>query len=167
MTYRVSPCDSWKWTSILVLRRPIERAGFMRTYASSSRHIVDAVSIWSIATLLTRKILDSLSPSPVQQFSVTLWPSARLNHDYTFSWVILLAFPNASKTHPSQNDLPESKDSVRIPPVSCVDFVRSSWLLWRHSPQSPTRFDRPPSTRAQNAGLLPLRPRRATAQGRA
>jgi len=80
---RVSPCDSWKWTSILVLRRPIESAGFMRTYASSSCHIVDAVSVWFIATLLTRKILDSLSLSPVQQFSVTLWPSARLNHDYT------------------------------------------------------------------------------------
>ena len=68
---------------VLVLRRPIESAGFMRTYASSSCHIVDAVSVWSIATLLTWKILDSLSLSPVQQFSVTLWPSARLNHDYT------------------------------------------------------------------------------------
>ena len=83
MAYRVTPYHSWKWTSILVLRRPIESAGFMRTYASSSCHIVDAVSVWFIATLLTRKILDSLSLSPVQQFSVTLWPSARLNHAYT------------------------------------------------------------------------------------
>jgi len=55
----------------------------MRTYASSSCHIVDAVSIWFIATLLTRKIADSLSRSPVPRFSVTLWPPARLNHDYT------------------------------------------------------------------------------------
>ena len=54
-----------------------------RTYARSSRHIVDTVSIWFIATPLTRNILDSLSFSPVQQFSVTLWHSARLNHDYT------------------------------------------------------------------------------------
>lgn len=74
MAYRVSPCDSWKCTSILVLLRPIESAGFMRTYDSSSCHIVDAVSIWFIATLLTRKIPDSLSRSPVQQFSVTRWP---------------------------------------------------------------------------------------------